>query len=63
LCRAFHDACETPILVLTARSQKADKIRCLDYGADDYLTKPFDLENSSPASGLSCGAHGRALKR
>ena len=44
LCRAFHDACDTPILVLTARSQKADKIRCLDYGADDYLTKPFDLE-------------------
>jgi DNA-binding response OmpR family regulator len=44
LCRAFHDTCDTPILVLTARSQKADKIRCLDYGADDYLTKPFDLE-------------------
>jgi len=44
LCRAFHDACETPILVLTARSQKADKVRCLDHGADDYLTKPFDLE-------------------
>jgi two-component system copper resistance phosphate regulon response regulator CusR len=43
LCRAFHDAGETPILVLTARSQKADKIRCLDYGADDYLTKPFDF--------------------
>jgi len=44
LCRAFHDAGETPILVLTARSEKADKIRCLDYGADDYLTKPFDLD-------------------
>jgi DNA-binding response OmpR family regulator len=44
LCRAFHDASETPILVLTARSQKADKVRCLDYGADDYLTKPFDLD-------------------
>jgi len=44
LCRAFHDACDTPILVLTGRSQKADKIRCLDCGADDYLTKPFDLE-------------------
>jgi DNA-binding response OmpR family regulator len=44
LCRAIRDAGETPILVLTARSQKADKIRCLDHGADDYLTKPFDLE-------------------
>ena len=30
LCRAIRDAGETPILVLTARSQKADKIRCLD---------------------------------
>jgi len=44
LCQAFRDAGDTPILVLTARSQKADKVRCLDYGADDYLTKPFDLE-------------------
>jgi DNA-binding response OmpR family regulator len=44
LCRAIRDAGETPILVLTARSQKADKVRCLDHGADDYLTKPFDLE-------------------
>jgi DNA-binding response OmpR family regulator len=34
----------TPIVVLTARSQKADKIRGLDLGADDYITKPFDLE-------------------
>ena len=40
----IRDAGETPILVLTARSQKADKIRCLTHGADDYLTKPFDLE-------------------
>jgi DNA-binding response OmpR family regulator len=44
LCRAIRDAGETPILVLTARGQKADKVRCLDHGADDYLTKPFDLE-------------------
>ena len=44
LCKAIRDAGETPILVLTVRSQKADKIRCLNHGADDYLTKPFDLE-------------------
>ena len=30
-----------PIVMLTARSQEADKIRGLDAGADDYLTKPF----------------------
>jgi DNA-binding response OmpR family regulator len=35
-----HDA-YVPIMMLTARSQEADKIRGLDAGADDYLTKPF----------------------
>ena len=34
----------TPIIMLTARSQKADKLRGLNLGADDYVTKPFDLE-------------------
>lgn len=32
-----------PILMLTARSQEADKVRGLDSGADDYVTKPFSL--------------------
>jgi len=35
---------KTPIIILTARGQKADKIRGLQLGADDYVTKPFDLE-------------------
>ncbi len=33
-----------PILILSARGHKADKLRGLNLGADDYLTKPFDLE-------------------
>lgn len=32
---------ETPVLILTAKSETDDKIRGLDCGADDYLTKPF----------------------
>ncbi|MBN1652528.1 MAG: response regulator transcription factor [Deltaproteobacteria bacterium] len=32
-----------PIIMLTARSQESDKIRGLDAGADDYVTKPFSL--------------------
>jgi two-component system KDP operon response regulator KdpE len=32
---------ETPIIVLSAREQEHDKVRALDAGADDYLTKPF----------------------
>src|SRR6266487_4586598 len=34
----------TPILMLTARDAVADRVRGLDAGADDYLTKPFALE-------------------
>lgn len=33
----------TPIIVITARSQEVDKVRGLELGADDYLTKPFGL--------------------
>ncbi|MBS6762531.1 MAG: response regulator transcription factor [Clostridium sp.] len=35
---------ETPVLMLTARSELADKLKGLDIGADDYLTKPFEME-------------------
>ena len=35
------DAIATPILVLTARGEEADKVRGLRLGADDYVTKPF----------------------
>jgi len=33
-----------PVVVLTARSQVADRVRLLDLGADDYMTKPFDVD-------------------
>jgi DNA-binding response OmpR family regulator len=34
----------TPVLILTARDSVADKVRGLDLGADDYLTKPFAFD-------------------
>lgn len=34
---------QMPVLILTARDSREDKISGLDHGADDYLTKPFDL--------------------
>jgi DNA-binding response OmpR family regulator len=40
LRRKGHDV---PILMLTARREEADKVRGLEIGADDYLTKPFGL--------------------
>ena len=35
---------KTPVLMLTARDQTRDRVRGLDTGADDYLVKPFDLD-------------------
>jgi two-component system, OmpR family, alkaline phosphatase synthesis response regulator PhoP len=43
VCRALRQrGLDTPILILTARGQVADKVVGLKLGADDYLTKPFE---------------------
>jgi DNA-binding response OmpR family regulator len=39
--RAARAGCGVPVIVLTARSEVADRIRGLELGADDYVTKPF----------------------
>ena len=45
VCRRLRDmGVTTPVLVLTARGEVRDRIRGLDAGADDYLPKPFDLD-------------------
>src|ERR687885_2170408 len=44
VCRALREESRwTPVLLLTARDQVADRIHGLDAGADDYLVKPFDF--------------------
>ncbi|MYA20917.1 MAG: response regulator transcription factor [Chloroflexi bacterium] len=44
VCRVVREERPVPILVLTARSEKGDKIAGLDLGADDYVTKPFSMQ-------------------
>ena len=44
ICREIRErGVTTPVIVLTARGQEVDKIRGLELGADDYITKPFSL--------------------
>jgi len=56
--RGRHDA--TPVLILTARDQLEDKVRGLDLGADDYVLKPFDLDEiAARLRALVRRTHGR----
>jgi DNA-binding response OmpR family regulator len=68
LRRLRDKGCEVPILILTALGEVKDKVKCLNLGADDYLTKPFDLDEfearakalmrrgkGRPAPVLKCG--------
>ena len=44
VCRRIRATSPVPIIVLSARGAEADKVRALDNGADDYVTKPFGPE-------------------
>ncbi len=44
ILRRLRASRKTPVLMLTARDQTRDRVRGLDGGADDYLVKPFDLD-------------------
>jgi two-component system KDP operon response regulator KdpE len=44
LCRAVRRKSRTPILVLSVRDQEHAKVEALDAGADDYVTKPFSIQ-------------------
>jgi len=43
VCRRIRDWSKIPIIILSARGDEKDKVKCLELGADDYLTKPFGI--------------------
>ena len=44
VCKKIREASKVPIIMLTAKSEISDKVLGLDQGANDYLTKPFAIE-------------------
>lgn len=44
VCRRLREWTRTPIIILSVRDRERDKVAALDSGADDYLTKPFGIE-------------------
>ncbi len=44
VCQRIREFSTVPIIIVTARGQDQDKVRGLDLGADDYLTKPFSVD-------------------
>ncbi|MBC8530134.1 response regulator transcription factor [Christensenellaceae bacterium NSJ-44] len=43
VCQTIRESSEIPIVMLTAKGEDMDKILGLEYGADDYMTKPFNI--------------------
>jgi two-component system KDP operon response regulator KdpE len=43
-CRAIRTGSDTPVIILSVRNTEKDKVAALDAGADDYVTKPFGIE-------------------
>jgi two-component system KDP operon response regulator KdpE len=44
ICKQLREWTQTPIIILSVRDSEKDKVAALDAGADDYLTKPFGIE-------------------
>jgi len=65
VCRRLRDESLTdvPVLMLTARDTLADKLSGFDHGADDYLVKPFELEELEARLAALIRRHKRAVSR
>ena len=57
VCRNLRTNMRTshiPVIFLTQKDERSDKLQGLELGADDYITKPFDIEEASPTRARVC---------
>ena len=54
VCQQIREFSNVPIVMLTAKGEDMDKILGLEYGADDYITKPFNILEVKPVLKLLC---------
>ena len=54
VCQQIREFSNMPIIMLTAKGEDMDKILGLEYGADDYITKPFNILEIRPESRRLC---------
>lgn len=62
VCRRVRMESQVPIIMLTAKDDVTDKVAGLDMGADDYMTKPFAIEELLARIRVALGRHGSGRK-
>ena len=61
VCRALREkGVDVPVIMLTARGEEADRVRGLELGADDYVTKPFSLRELLARAHVSASRSSRS---
>ena len=63
VCQHIREFSNMPIVMLTAKGDDMDKILGLEYGADDYITKPFNILEVKARIKGSCGVLRRASRK
>ena len=63
VCQHIREFSNMPIVMLTAKGDDMDKILGLEYGADDYITKPFNILEVKARIKRSCGVLRRASRK
>lgn len=63
MCRHLREVSDVPILMLTARDAVSDRVTGLDTGADDYLVKPFALEELLARTRALLRRHGKGAEQ